>query len=76
MFDTYNTTVRYLIESEKELGSVDDMFLGVAILITIFGWFFFGTIFLNFFSKITVQSLYLGFPLLMISIFSVPLNMI
>jgi len=75
-FDIYNTTIRYLIESEKELGSVDDMFLGVAILITIFGWFFFGTIFLNFFSKITVQSLYLGFPLLMISIFSVPLNMI
>ena len=76
MFDIYNTSVKYLVESEKELGSVDDMFLGIAILITIFGWFFFGTIFLNFFSKITIQYLYLGFPLLMISIFSVPINMI
>jgi hypothetical protein len=36
-YDEYNNTINYVIESEKELGSIDDMFVGVSILICVYG---------------------------------------
>jgi len=62
-YDNYNVVANYLVESEKELGSLDDMFVGISILICIYGWFFFSTFFLIFFQifhylTYTLDSLY------------------
>lgn len=75
-YDEYNNTINYVIESEKELGSIDDMFVGVSILICVYGWFFFGTVFLNFFSGVSLQHLYVGFPLFILGVLGMPSNMI
>jgi hypothetical protein len=37
MYDESNTVISYLVESEKELGALDDMFIGLSILICIYG---------------------------------------
>jgi len=74
--DNYNTSISYLVESEKELGSADDMFIGICILICTYGWFFFGTIFFNFFSGVNLYYVYIGFPLFLFSVLSMPSNML
>lgn len=76
LYDEYNSVINYLVESEKELGSLDDMFVGVSILICIYGWFFFGTIFLNFFANTNTNYLYCGFPLFLFIVLGMPTNMI
>lgn len=76
IFDWYNTAITYLVESEKEFGSLDDMFVGVSILICIYGWFFFGTIFFNFFFNLSVSYLYIGFPLFLFIVLGMPSTMI
>lgn len=75
-YDNYNVTTNYLIESEKELGSLDDMFVGISILICIYGWFFFGTLFFNLFSNISIIYLYVGFPIFLLIVLGMPTNML
>lgn len=75
-YDEYNNIVSYTVESEKELGAVDDMFVGISVLICIYGWFFFGTIFFNFFSSISLQYVYIGFPLFICCVLGMPSNML
>lgn len=76
IFDDYNTNVNYLVESEKELGSLDDMFLGISIFICIYGWFF-GANFI-FYSLNYSESyfIYVGFPILLLIVLGMPFNMI
>jgi hypothetical protein len=76
LYDEYNTTTNYIIESEKELGSLDDMFLGVSILICIYAWFFYGTIFFHIFYNTSNSYIYMGFPFLLVMILGMPTNMI
>lgn len=75
-YDNYNVVANYLVESEKELGSLDDMFVGISILICIYGWFFFSTFFFNFFSNISLSHLYVGFPLFLFIVLGMPTNML
>ena len=75
-YDNYNTVIIYLVESEKELGSLDDMFIGVAILIVIYGWFFYGVIFFNFFFNSGISYMFLGLPLFLLIVLGMPSNLI
>lgn len=76
IYDRCNSITNYLVESEKELGSLDDMFIGVSILICIYGWFFFGSVFFNYFYNISLIHVYVGFPILLFIILGMPSNMI
>ena len=76
LYDEYNSVINYLVESEKELGSLDDMLLGVSILICIYGWFFFGTVFLNFLTNSNINYIYCGFPLFLFIVLGMPTNMV
>ena len=76
VYDDYSTTISYLVESEKELGSLDDLFIGISILITMYGWFFFGTIFFNFFHSTAFSHIYIGLPLFFFIILGMPSNLI
>ena len=76
LYDDFNAVTNYFVESEKELGSLDDLFFGVSILICIYGWFFYGTIFFNFFYNVSYSYLYLGFPFFLLVVLGMPFNMI
>lgn len=76
LYDNYNTVITYLTESEKELGSLDDMFVGIAILIMVYGWFFYGVIFLNFFLNSGLSYMFVGLPLFLLTVLGMPSNLI
>lgn len=74
--DTSVSSSQFLVECEKEITNLDDMFVPTLLFCFIYGWFFLASFFTFFIMNSWASTIFFALPLLLLTVIGMPMNII